>query len=192
MTAHPAGIAASGATGAIQVTGKRNFSSEADYAYTGSVPQITGAGLPATVRRLIIDNSSGLLANAGVTLSNVVAVTGELILNKGFLQTSADRMLTIMDEGVAITLENNSFVSGPMQKKGKADFTFPTGWSGPGGGRIPIRISAMDAVSTIQAEYKRASAINKGATINAPLHHISYCEYWELFPTNGNPNAVRF
>ena len=48
----------------------------------------------------------------------------------------------------------------------------------------------MDAVATIQAEYKRAPAINKGSTINAPLHHISYCEYWELFPTSGNPNAV--
>lgn len=189
MTAHPGGIALSGATGTIQVTGKRNFSSQADYAYTSSEPQITGTGLPATVRRLIIDNSSGQLANAGVTLSKTVAVTGELILNKGFLQTSADRMLTIMDAGTATTLEK-SFVSGPMQKKGKTDFTFPTGWCGQGGGQIPIGISAMDAVSTIQAEYKRASAINKGSTINAPLHHISYCEYWELFPTNGNPNAV--
>ena len=76
------------------------------------------------------------------------------------------------------------------KKKGKADFTFPTGWTGPGGGKIPIGISAMNAISTVQAEYKRAPAVNKGSTINAPLHHISYCEYWELFPISGDPTAV--
>ena len=189
ITAHPAGIALTGATGAIQVTGKRDFSKQADYAYTGSVHQVTGTGLPSTVRRLIIDNSSGMLTNAGVTLSRAITVTSELILSKGFLQTSADRMLTIGEAGVATVLDN-SFVSGPMQKKGNTDFTFPTGWSGPGGGRIPIGISSIDAVATIQAEYKRASAINKGSTINAPLHHISYCEYWELFPAGGTPHAI--
>lgn len=189
MTAHPAGIALTGATGAIQVTGKRNFSTQADYTYTGAVPQITGNGLPAMVRRLIIENKSGTLTNAGVTLSNAIAITGELILNNGFLQTSADRMLTIFEGGAATALEN-SFVSGPIQKKGNTDFTFPTGWSGPGGGKIPIGISSMDIKATIQAEYKRASATNKGSTINAPLHHISYCEYWELFPTSGGPTAV--
>lgn len=188
MTAHPGGLASTGTSGAIQVSGKRNFSGGADYAYTGRVAQITGTGLPATVRRLIIDNNSGVIPGAGVTLSGAVSVTKELILTKGYLQTASDKMLIILDEATA-TASENSFVSGPMQKKGNTDFTFPTGWNGPGGGKIPIGISAMDAPATIQAEYKRASAVNKGSTINAPLHHISYCEYWELFPTNGNATA---
>ena len=141
ITAHPAGIALTGATGTIQVTGKRNFSTEADYAYTGSAPQVTGTGLPSVVRRLVIHNSSGVLTNAGVTLSRAITVTSELILSNGFLQTSADKMLTIGEAGIATVLDN-SFVSGPMQKKGKTDFTFPTGWSGPGGGQIPIGVSA--------------------------------------------------
>ena len=77
-----------------------------------------------------------------------------------------------------------------MRKTGKSAFTFPTGWSGIDGGRIPIGISSMSEASTIQAEYKRAPATNKGSTINAPLHHISYCEYWEMFPTTGSPKAI--
>ena len=185
MTAHPAGIALTGPTGAIQVTGKRTFSSKAGYAYTGSGSQITGTGLPPEVRRLIIDNSSGLIQGKGVTLTKATTVGSELVLNNGFLQTTNNNILTIAAGGGA-TVSDSSFVAGPLRKTGNTSFTFPTGWAGSGGGRIPIGISSMEVAATIQAEYKRAQATNKGTTINAPLHHISYCEYWELFPTTGS------
>ncbi len=189
MTAHPAGISLTGATGAIQVTGKRTFSSKADYAFTGSVSQITGTGLPAEVRRLIIDNSSGIIQGKGVTLSKATTVSTELVLSKGFLQTTGNNILTIADGGGA-TVSDSSFIAGPIRKTGNTSFTFPTGWAGAGGGRIPIGISSMEVAATIQAEYKSAPATNKGSTINAPLHHISYCEYWELFPTTGSTTAL--
>ena len=189
MTAHAEGISATGSTGSIQVTGTRTYSSDADYEYTGSRHQVTGMGLPVIVRRLIIDNSSGVQVSAGVTLSKATAVNTELVLANGFLQTTADNMLTIMDGGNATT-SDNSFVAGPMRKAGKSAFTFPTGWSGTDGGLIPIGVSSMSVSSIIQAEYKRAPATNKGNTINAPLHHISYCEYWELFPITGSPTAI--
>ncbi|MGZ8511278.1 MAG: T9SS type A sorting domain-containing protein, partial [Chitinophagaceae bacterium] len=187
ITSHPGGLALTGKTGAIQVTGQRKFSTEADYAYTGTKPQVTGTGLPSTVRRLIIDNKSGLVPGSGVTLSKATIISKQLMLNDGFLLTSSDNMLTIAGGADAI-VSDNSFIAGPMRKTGNTPFTFPTGWAG--GGRIPIGISFTGATATIQAEYKRASATDKGTTINAPLHHISYCEYWELFPVSGNPSAV--
>ena len=189
ITAHSEGISSTGSTGSIQVSGKRTYSSDADYAYTGSQHQVTGSGLPVIVRRLIIDNSFGVQTGAGVTLSKATAITTELLLMNGFLQTTADNMLTIMDGGKATT-SDNSFVAGPMRKAGKSAFTFPTGWSGSDGGLIPIAVSPLSVSSLLQAEYKRAPATNKGNTINAPLHHISYCEYWELFPISGNPTAI--
>lgn len=189
MTAHAEGISLTGATGAIQVTGKRSFSSGADYAYTSSSSQITGSGLPATVRKLIIDNKAGGLPGTGVMLTKATTVSAELILINGFLQTSADNVLTVADAGKS-TADDNAFVVGPIRKTGNSPFTFPTGWAGAGGGLIPIGISPKGPATTIQAEYKRAPATNKGATIKAPLHHISYCEYWELFPTTGSASAV--
>jgi hypothetical protein len=138
---------------------------------------------------LIIDNASGVQTGAGVILSKATAIHSELVLINGFLQSTSTNMLTIMDGANAIT-SDNSFVAGPMRKAGKSAFTFPTGWSGSDGGLIPIGISSMSESSVVQAEYKRAPATNKGSTINAPLHHISYCEYWELFPTTGNPTAI--
>jgi hypothetical protein len=191
ITAHPAGIALMGLVGAIQVSGKRIFSTKADYVFNGSVHQVTGTGLPATVRRLGINNHSGLSEGAGITLSRATTVTRELVLTNGFLKTTQDNILTIA-EGGKVTTGDNSFIAGPLRKVGNTAFTFPTGWAGAGGGRVPIGISSMSTMATIQAEYKRAPATNKGSTINAPLHHISYCEYWELFPATGNfdPTAI--
>src|SRR5690606_7026895 len=126
-----------------------------DYAFTGDVRQITGPGLPSKVRSLIIDNKAGTNPDAGVVLTKETLVTKELALLSGFLQTSDTQMLTIGEDGAA-SGTNLSFVTGPMRKTGSTAFTFPTGWAGPGGGRIPIAIELMGSVSTIQAEYKRA------------------------------------
>lgn len=189
ITAHADGIATEGAIGSIQVTGTRTFSSQADYAYNGSAHQKTGSGLPYIVRKLIIDNNAGVLDGAGIELSKPVAISEELLLENGFLKTLATNMLIIMD-GAKATAFNNSFVEGPIRKAGNTAFVFPTGWSGAGGGLVPIGISSVNTNVIIQAEYKRAPATSKGTTINAPLHHISYCEYWELFPVTGNPTAI--
>lgn len=187
-TAHPGGIDLSGRSGAIRLTGKKIFSSEADYAFTGHTAQITGSGLPPVVRRLIIDNQGAGL-NAGVSLSKETVITNELALLNGFLQSSDEHMLTIAEQGLT-TGNIHSFVAGPMRKSGNASFIFPTGWAGPGGGRIPIGVQHLGSSTIMQAEYKRAPATDKGTTINAPLHHINYCEYWELFPVTGSAEGV--
>ncbi|MDP3113275.1 MAG: FlgD immunoglobulin-like domain containing protein [Candidatus Cloacimonadaceae bacterium] len=79
ITAHPAGISVSGATGSIQTTGSRSFNSSANYVFSGAQAQITGSGLPATVNNLVINNTSG------VTLSNPVTVNGTLTMQNGSL-----------------------------------------------------------------------------------------------------------
>ena len=73
----PAGISASGATGNIQVSGSRSFSTGASYTFNGSSAQATGTGLPATVNNLTVNNS------AGVTLAGSTTVNGTLTLTNG-------------------------------------------------------------------------------------------------------------
>lgn len=81
-----AGITSSGATGAVQVTGLRSFSSDALYAYNGTAAQVTGNGLPSTVRTLTLSNAadlaltSALTATAAITLTNGRLVLGTTIL----------------------------------------------------------------------------------------------------------------
>ncbi len=84
ITANTAGLTASGAAGSIQVGGTRTYSTGANYEYNGSANQVTGDGLPATVNNLVIDNS-GAGGDNTVTLTQVIAVTGDLSVTNGML-----------------------------------------------------------------------------------------------------------
>ncbi|MDZ4182717.1 MAG: FlgD immunoglobulin-like domain containing protein, partial [Candidatus Cloacimonadaceae bacterium] len=73
----PDGITKSSNIGAVRVTGTRTYNSGASYYYTGTLPQVTGDGLPATVYDLTIDNP------AGVALTNPLTVTNMLYVLNG-------------------------------------------------------------------------------------------------------------
>jgi hypothetical protein len=103
----PAGITASGATGAIQLT-PRSFSPDASYAYNNpGTAQVTGSGLPSRVLNLVVANSAGL------SLSQAVSVTQVLRLQTGNLNTSG-QALTLLSSaaGTAIVDNTGGVVSG--------------------------------------------------------------------------------
>ncbi|GAA4038977.1 hypothetical protein GCM10022409_25800 [Hymenobacter glaciei] len=79
----PDGIAASGATGAVQTTGARSFSTDAGYLYNGTAAQITGSGLPAQVRNLGTTNANSVTLSAPTSVAQVLTVggAGNLVLN---------------------------------------------------------------------------------------------------------------
>jgi len=80
----PDGISSSGATGNVQCTGARSFSTGANYTYNGSSAQITGSGLPSTVNNFTLNNSSG------ITLTNSVIVSSILTFTSGNITTNAN------------------------------------------------------------------------------------------------------
>jgi hypothetical protein len=82
--AHPEGIKTSGTTGgAIQNTGTRAFSSEANYLYNGTTNQVIGSGLPAVVYGLVINNPTT------VTLDRPLEVAVDLEVITGTLELDA-------------------------------------------------------------------------------------------------------
>ncbi|MFD2719080.1 beta strand repeat-containing protein [Hymenobacter monticola] len=95
----PAGIAATGATGAVQ-TATRSFAADAIYLYNGTVAQVTGTGLPGTVRELALSNA------AGVTLSQPVQLTQRVLLSSGNL-TLAGQALTLLSDANGTALVAN-------------------------------------------------------------------------------------
>jgi hypothetical protein len=78
LTANAAGISATGASGSIQ-TSVINYNTNGNYIYYGSVAQVTGTGLPATLVSLNINNSSV----GGVSLTNNTTMNGVLTLTNG-------------------------------------------------------------------------------------------------------------
>lgn len=78
-TAHSDGI-----NGNIQIEGTSILSKSANYAYNGSVAQVTGSLLPDTVNNLTLDNSLGL------ALSQDVVVNGMMEIKGGLLQSGSE------------------------------------------------------------------------------------------------------
>ncbi|MDD5710306.1 MAG: hypothetical protein PHC77_07255, partial [Candidatus Marinimicrobia bacterium] len=86
IIASPDGISSSGLTGNIQSSGTRTFHTGGKYHYNGTSAQVTGSGLPAAVRHLMIENS------AGVTLSSSVNASSNLTLSEGALSTGSNTL----------------------------------------------------------------------------------------------------
>jgi hypothetical protein len=87
-----AGIATTGNTGAIQVTGTRSFSMAANYVYNGTTAQVTGLGLPSQVRELTTTNASNLTLSQPLTVAQTltVASSGNVLLNNQALTLRSD------------------------------------------------------------------------------------------------------
>ncbi|RZK60792.1 MAG: hypothetical protein EOO59_06645, partial [Hymenobacter sp.] len=97
-----AGIAASGSTGAVQVTGTRSFSPYASYVYNGSAAQSTGSGLPSQVRSLTTTNASDVTLSAPLSVAQTLTVGGA-----GNLQLNG-QALTLLSSGAGTALVVNS------------------------------------------------------------------------------------
>lgn len=89
ITAHANGITVSTASGSIQVTGTRTYSTGADYTYNGTVNQADGDGLPTTVRNLTINNT-GASGNNTFTLNHSTTVTQNLTVTSGILSEASN------------------------------------------------------------------------------------------------------
>ncbi|GAA4039006.1 hypothetical protein GCM10022409_25830 [Hymenobacter glaciei] len=96
-----AGISSSGATGSVQVTGTRSFSTAAQYGYTGAAA-VTGNGLPSTVASLAINTAGNVTLSAPVAVTAAVGVggAGNLVLN--------GQALTLLSNASGTALARNS------------------------------------------------------------------------------------
>jgi Secretion system C-terminal sorting domain len=69
-------------SGAIQLTGTRTFATKSCYTFNGTVLQVTGVEMPATVANLTIKNSSGIqLTNTVIVSNNLNMTQGNIDLN---------------------------------------------------------------------------------------------------------------
>ncbi|MET4076597.1 carboxylesterase family protein [Hymenobacter sp. UYCo722] len=94
----PAGISASGATGAIRNTGSRSFSPGAAYAYAGTGDQASGTGLPGTVRELEVALPTGSV----LTLARRLGISQRLLPTSGTLNNNLGLTLLSDASGTAL------------------------------------------------------------------------------------------
>jgi uncharacterized protein YjdB len=108
VVASPGGI-----NGNITATGTLNFFYGSSYTFNGSVAQVTGTYLPASMAGtnvLTIDNA------AGVTLSHTTHTYGTLAFVSGILNTGSFIMSTDGASGNVTGAGPNSYVNGTLEK----------------------------------------------------------------------------
>ncbi len=188
----PGGIVAQGTdaiTGNIQTPFycKRIFSKGANYEYNGTAAQITGNGLPDTVRSLTVNNAAGL------TLSNTsLTDTAALYLTNGRIKTDATHSLILANTAKIFSAVNNygdvnegnqnSFINGPLQLETNTTntITLPVGKDSATGVHFaPVKITPTNAVNKIYTVNYYPIPYNN-LTVDANLHHVSQVENWQI------------
>ncbi|MFZ4621819.1 MAG: T9SS type A sorting domain-containing protein, partial [Bacteroidota bacterium] len=139
------------------------MSTGANYEFNGSVAQVTGALMPATVNNLTVSNS------AGVSLSGATSVTGTLTFSNGNLAIGANNLT--LAATVAGTLGASKHIvtdgAGKVVKNIaiSGSFTYPVGYDASTYNPVTV---ALDGSSTADDfSVKVSSGVNPAADNNA-------------------------
>ena len=182
----PEGISSSGFSGNVQVTGTRSFNTGADYAYTGSVSQITGSGLPATVRNFRIDNSSN------ISLTNSVSISSILTFINGKILTGTNEIyITGTSTGNITGHSTTKYVVGLLRRAVSASgtYNFPIGTLS-NYELIVANLSSVSGVSNILAKFNNTNTYLSGPAPNnivvegLPMDNMLDYGYWTLTPNS--------
>lgn len=153
-TSNTSGFASSGASGSIQNTGTRSYSTAANYIFNGTLAQNTGNGVPATVRKLIVTNP------AGVTLrSGAINVTDSLIISSGSLDLGTNVLIST----------NGSFGSGTLFTQNTTATPISAGktWIGE------INFNAAGSQSIVGGNYSKLTTSTGGTKTVTGIANIS-------------------
>ncbi len=179
----PDGITLSEATGNIQKSGSRIYSSSANYCYKSDVAQDAGDGLPHTVRSLVVENPEGL------NIGSALVVTQALSLVDGAVKVPN---LTLGSGSSTGSLQHeNGYVVGDFchwLETTATEVLFPVGT--PNQYR-PVSLSFMEehtsggslALSTI---YTRPGSFGLPLSdAEENIDNIGAEAYWKLTPSDG-------
>lgn len=179
------GISSSGNDGHVRVTGNRNFNTGADYLYNASTTQNTGSGLPATVRRLTVNNT-------GLTLTNSVTASDSLVMTAGNI-TTGNNILTI---GTSTSTPGNLFrnsgrIIGRLKRwfatSTTSDVVFPIGTTTDYNGITITMTSAPTAGGTVLSTFTKGWPGNLGLPITdaGDVCQTIGSGWWTMTPADG-------
>lgn len=83
MIGAPEGIHKKEMQGNIQLKGKRELHKDATYVFNGTVKQHSGNGLPSQIRKLVVDNRSGVELDQSLTVSHQLELQSGILWVQG-------------------------------------------------------------------------------------------------------------
>ncbi|GDX53075.1 hypothetical protein LBMAG27_21220 [Bacteroidota bacterium] len=177
-----AGISSSGTTGNIQVSGTRTLSTTGNYTFNGSSAQVTGAGLPATINNLTINNA------AGVTLSQTVAITGTLTLTSGKITTGNYELNITNTSASAISgYSSSNYINGNLRRSvnTSGSYYFPVGTT-TNYQQMNVNFTSQTGVTSLLVYFNAASpGTPTGITVSGvAVNNMLNYGYWTMTPNS--------
>jgi hypothetical protein len=178
------GISSTGPTGQVLVTRTRTFSTQGNYIYCGTLPQITGTGLPSTVNDLTINNSSN------VTLTDDVAVSNIFTLTSGKLVTGANEVSLLSTSVSSITgYSDSKYVIGNLRRSisSTGTYDFPVGNSSYYE-LITVTFSSVTGFNSVKANFNSTNPLTALFPLSGifvagfPIQEMLDHGYWTLTP----------
>ncbi len=163
----------------------------ASFIYNGSQPQVIACNkLPDSgndqffFANVIFANTSG----EPMAMEGDIEVISGLALDKGIIATTDSKTIIVLDNASITGGSEDSYVDGPIIKKGKhsEDFTFPVGNEGK---YAPLTITASASTGS---EYKArfmSCPPPFGNSISANIESVATDQYWELERTQGSDDV---
>ena len=178
------GVTSSSASGNIQVSGSRSLATTADYTFSGASAQVTGDGLPGTVRNLSISNSSN------VTLTNSVTLTGTLTFVNGKIITGANEVNVTNTSTSSITgYSTSDYIVGNLRRSisGSGSYDFPIGITG-NYELVNLNFSSIVGPTNILATFTNSDPIVAALPLtglivnNLTIDKMITYGYWSITP----------
>lgn len=168
-------------TGNVQVAGMRDYSMNGNYIYNGTVPQITGDGLPVVVYTLTINNATGVTSNVFR-----INVQGELALQSGNFITSASNGLIMEARGSISGGSSSSFVHGPLAQIVEASTSTKVFPIGKGSTYLPVTLN-VDHSDNQQMTYtaEQFNAAPPARTLTGDLKRVSDSRHFTITKLGG-------
>lgn len=120
-------------------------------------------------------NNSG-----GLTIDRMTSINHQLTLTSGKIITVTGKQIRINSGATISGGSTSSFISGPVQRTGSVDFTFPIG---KGTVYNPVTISDLSGSESFTAEYVNHSPSDDGYSAGSKvgeLSHVSTLEYFTI------------
>lgn len=135
---------------------------------------------------LTINNTYKAEGESGIDLGTGIMVNGRLTFEKGILRSKSNARLSLGGTATTYGANNESYVVGEMEKKGKADFVFPIGSERR---LAQIGMKSLSSQCSMVAEYVDEKPHDVKSLVEGTVEKVSWLEAWHLGNNDVSTNA---
>ncbi len=152
----------------------------------GTLPSKINADTSFSLSKLTINKTDPTSLNE---ISGQLSISDQLSLQSGLINTSSKENLVLFENATVSDASTDSYVIGPISKRGSGTFTFPVGYDTY---FAPLSITPDNTIGsedTVTVAYYYDNPVEKSTpNYEDTIARVSILEYWDVEVTNETPD----